>query len=98
MWTCRCSRAISFRKNKKTPESELKSLEKEIEDIKSQKLLNEYHLKLATYLDQYVHADKNKKVKKIKKGMNNYVTSEGIIDKNEILVYGFYMFEIVKSK
>lgn len=74
-----------FKKNKKTPESELKSLEKEIEDIKSQKLLNEYHLKLATYLDKYVHADKNKKVKKIKKGMNNYVTSEGIIDKNEIL-------------
>ena len=56
-----------FRKNKTTPESELKILEKEIEDIKSQKLLNEYHLKLATYLDQYVHADKNKKVKKIKK-------------------------------
>ena len=36
-------------------------------------------------MDKYVHADKNKKVKKIKKGMNNYVTSEGIIDKNEIL-------------
>ena len=48
-------------------------------------MLNEYHTKLATYLDKYVHADKNKKVKKIKKGMNNYVTSEGIIDKNEIL-------------
>ena len=64
---------------------EIDKLKQEVKDIESNKALNEYHLKLSIYLEKYLNANKNKKIKKVKKGMNNYVTSEGIIDKNEIL-------------
>jgi len=65
--------------------NEIEKIEQEIKDIESNKILNDYHLKLSKYLHEYVNSNINKKVKKIKKGINNYIESEGVIDKNEIL-------------
>lgn len=73
------------KKNSLSLRNEIDKLKQEVEDIESNKSLNDYHLKLSTYLEKYLNVSQNKKIKKVKKGMSNYVTSEGTIDKNEIL-------------
>ena len=52
-------------------------------DTHVEKVFKEFNLDIK--LEKYLNVSQNKKIKKIKKGMSNYVTSEGTIDKNEIL-------------